>query len=282
MSMDQQLNVSNLQHLAVPTVGLKRHQAYLKQSLVTAARPDKHNRKVTWGDLMTKKKVLATASMLVVILLAAATVSVVAPQSPHAYAESVANNSFHGVSRLSSDQLEALNQRLQSNALDELNAAKQAKDLQILTYAEFQKLEPQQVQQLSTDGPISQGAGPTSLDSSSLKYLKFTDANGATHIIGVDKSGMPIMVMIFNNQNGTESGTVQMMGENGQPGAQGGWVSAGGAPAPGTQPATTGCRNVDGQMHCTTNGGQGAQPTCQTTADGKVSCIASGSAQAKQ
>ena len=218
---------------------------------------------------MLRKKIIIPSLTTVVAILAVLAISVFSAQSPAAYAEQVANEGLHQVAQLSPEQKAELDKRIQSDAAKELQATKDAKDLQVLTYDQVKSLTPQMQTMHVTANDSS--SGPSTLDPSNLKYLRFTASDGSTHVIGLDSKGFPTMVMVFNLGGDPNAGLIQMNGGDSD-GMGAGMVTVGGASgAVDTQGhPTTGCKTEDGEVHCTTNGG--AAPNCQTDADGKVTC----------
>ena len=267
-SMDQRrISDNNFQQLAVPTAKLSAHQAQLKQALLAASRSDTQT-KLKWRETMFRKKVIIPSLTTVVAVLAVLAISIFSTQSPAAYAEQVASAGLHQVAQLSPEQKAELDKRIQSDAAKELQAAKDAKDLQVLTFDQVKKLTPQMQTMRITANDSSTGS--STLDPSGLKYLRFTASDGSTHVIGLNSKGFPTMVMVFNLGGNPNAGTMQV---NGEDGAGAGTITVG---EPGDDKntdghAATSCSNQNGEMHCTTSG-TGTAPNCQTEDDGKVTC----------
>jgi|GEM_PF-2211347 len=274
-SMNQRsISTHKLEQLAVPTVKFDAHQAQLKQALVAASRSKQTtNINEVWSYIMNKRKFVLSGAAMTLAIVGVLAFSLFSGPSQAAYAEQLTNQGLQRVDKLSTDEKQDLNARLNGNAEDELKAAKEAKDLQVLTYAEFQKLSPQ-VSNIRVHGP-NNTPGPDSLNPAKLKYLKYTTADGFTHIIGVGADGLPAMIMAFRNSGGTQEGTTQMMDRN-DDGA--GTVEIQGSTGPEShgQPNGAGCvTSSGGEVHCTTSGG--GSPTCQTEANGATSCSSTAS-----
>jgi len=270
--MDQRrLDTIDLQQLAVPTAQLSAHQAHLKQALVAASRSDTQTKlSPKWRETMFKKKIIIPALSTMLAIVAILAISVFTTPSLTAYAEQVASEGLQHVSQLSPAQQEELNNRIKSDAASELAAAKEAKDLQVLTFDQVKKLTPQ-MQTMRVSGNDS-SSGPSTLNPGSLQYLRFTASDGSIHVIGLDSKGFPTMVMVFNLGGNSNAGTMQV---NSSDGFGAGTVTIGGqTDGTSTGQATNNCSNVNGEIHCTTNG-SGTAPNCHTESDGKVTCMQS-------
>jgi hypothetical protein len=260
-----------LQRMMVPTVAMEQHQVHLKQALLAASYPANKTAKTRWSNLMryTKKPKFIVSGLT----MAFAAVAIVAFSTftslGSVSAAELTQQSLDKVSQLSPTAQKALDERVNGDPKAELRAARSAKDLEILTYDQFKNLSLGGPNNITVHGPNGGTAGPDSLDPSSLKYLKYTDASGATHIIGVDKNGLPSLIMVFRDKDGTQSGSVMVTG--GGHGA--GTMTMGTGPVSGdTNSGMSSCTAVaGGQPTCTSSGG--GSPTCQTDSDGKVTCM---------
>jgi lipoprotein-anchoring transpeptidase ErfK/SrfK len=135
---------------------------------------------------MSKKPLLAG------ITLGAATIAVAAsafitPQSTTAHAQNLAKQSAKAVAKLSPTEKQQLSQKGAYNPEGNLQEAQSAKDLQTLTYDQIKnQLPPSHPQQTSGH---SSGNGA---DLSTLKYLKYTNSQGITVILGINKDNLPV------------------------------------------------------------------------------------------
>jgi hypothetical protein len=216
-----------LQRLTVPTAptaSLKPHQVQLKQALLAASRPQRASKLPSslnqviqeWRDFMSrnmsKKKFIISGATLGFTALAIVAISLFGTQSPDAYAEQLAAQGVQKVSKLSPEQQQALNQQLDGgNALADLKTAQQAKDLTVLTYDQVVKQEPQ-IGISDVRIPNTTGSGSTWINLQSLKYLRYTDAQGATHILGVDAQGVPALELIFQTSSAKTTASAQGAG----------------------------------------------------------------------
>jgi hypothetical protein len=267
-----QVNDKNLQQLAVPTVTLKAHQVQLKHALLAASRPTKNNYKQRWSNLMSKPKFIVSGAGMAFAVLAILAVSTFTNFGSVSAAE-LTQHGLNTLSHMSPGDIRALDMRINSDPTAELQAAKQAKDLKVYTYDELQKQDPQSPKLVSQPGKA--GAlddAPTHNDPKSLKYLRFTSKDGATHTIGVNKDGLPIMVMVSrNNQNGSSEGSVMVQDSAGESGTA--------TSGSGTPEGMVSCGSgSDGKTTCTNSDGSSAPtPNCQKTSDGGTMCSSSAS-----
>ena len=270
-----------LRKLNIPTVSMKSHQVHLKQALLAASYPQNTITKTRWSNLMqrvSKPKFIMSGATMVIAIVAVVAFSVFTTLRPVS-AEQLTQQSLTKVSQLTPTQEQELAIQVNANPESELQAAKNAKDLQILTYQQFRQLQPQ-ASTISINAPNGGAPGPTSLDPASLKYLKYTTADGATHIIGVGKDGLPVLIMSFKqNSDGSSEGSVQV-----QAGASGQMTTGvGGQAGPGAAgPAgMTACSSAeDGKVSCTNSDGSAAPaPNCQNLGNGEVTCSSSATAQ---
>jgi hypothetical protein len=269
-SMDD-LTQAKLQKLTVPIVDMKQHQVQLRRALLAASHPANQTTKKRWSNLMTKPKFIVSSVTLAFTALALMAFCVFANLSPASAAE-LTQHSLNKVVQLSPAEQKELDMRVKGDPKAELEAAKNAKDLTVLTYAQLQESTPQP-DGIAIHGPDSGTPGPSTLDPTSLKYLRYTDAQGATHIIGVGKDGLPSLVMVFSTKNGAQSGSVKVNSSGASK------MTMGGSSTAGTDSLrdSASCSNVNGQVTCTTSGG--GSPECKTFSDGKVTCTQAPSTQ---
>jgi hypothetical protein len=204
------INQRTLTELAVPAV-ITEHQAKLRQALFAAAPSNTNNKLSKWGMFMTKKKFILSGATVGLVAVTVLAVSLFGGQSQAAYAEQLTSQSLQDFSKLPPDAQQSLDSRINANAASELQAAENAPDLKVLTYDQIKQLTPRAAM-LTAQDPNAPGPGPVSLDLQSLKYLSYTDDQGATHVIGVDSQGLPAIIMVFQDNGDMHSGSVQVMG----------------------------------------------------------------------
>jgi hypothetical protein len=188
-----------LQKMTVPAVSMKSHQVHLKQALLAASYPTDKITKRRWSIFMTKKKFMLSGLTMTFAALVILVISVITILSPVS-AEELTQQSLNKVTQLSPAQEQQLEKRVNADPKAELQAAKAAKDLKILTYEQFQQLMPQ-ANTISAHDPNDSSPGPSTLNPASLKYLRYTSADGATHIIGVGNDGLPVLIMTFKQNS---------------------------------------------------------------------------------
>lgn len=213
---------------------------------------------------MTKPKFVVSGLGLAFTAMAFVAIVSLTGLKPASAAE-LTQHGLNKVAQLSVSDQKALDLRVKGDSKAELEAAKNAKDLTVLTYAQFKQSTPQ-ADIVWMHGPNAGTAGPQTLDPTSLKYLRYTDAQGAKHIIGVDKDGMPSLVLIFDAKNNQQHGMMKATSSH-----DAGQMTVG-SPEPdakGLQPKSSSCNDINGHVTCT---GDGGTPNCQTANDGKVTC----------
>jgi hypothetical protein len=249
-----------LQKLTVPTAALDAHQAQLKQALLASSQPSENNLKHTWRVLMRKKRFVIPSLATVMVAVVLVVGIMVQAQRPVSAIE-LTQRSLGKVSALTFEQRQALDSKLNGDAERELQAARKAKDLQVLSYEEYTK----QLQSSADPSPLR--GDDQSL--TSLHYLIYTSADGMRHVIGVNDDNLPVIIMTSRHTgDGGQQGSVMMLRDKGGPGA-----SAAGAPPEASMGGSTQCAMVAGNDKpvCTT-GGVAPTPICQTEANGSVMC----------
>lgn len=201
--MKQFLTNKELEHLAVPMFAMKQHQSQLKHALLSSSQQPTLASKLTkgWNKFMTAKP-LALAGATLVAAVAITATSLLMPGST-ASAQSVAKDSLQALAKLPADQL--TNGTIAVNSEQQLRDAQKAADLTLLTYDQVAKQYPMVV-----------GIGPEGLldgkmpDLKALKFLKYTDAQGNTVFLGVDKNQLPVYSTIAIGEGVSQSsGTTQ-------------------------------------------------------------------------
>ena len=225
-----------------------------------------------------KPKFIVSGAMMTLAVMAIVAFSLFTTLKP-ASAEELTQQSLTKVSQLSPEALHELDLKVNGDPKAELQAAKNAKDLQILTYDQLQKLDDGSPSTARTGPTDTSNDGPSSLDAQSLKYLRYTDNDGTVHTIGVGKDGLPVIVMTFrNNGDGSSEGSVQVTGgKSGQMSTS----MSGQASATAMPTGVTSCKaGDDGKMTCTNADGSAAPaPNCQTQSNGSIMCSASAMTQ---
>jgi hypothetical protein len=245
-----------LQDMAVPTVATKSHQVQLKQALLAASLPPQQTAKQNWRNLMTKPKFIISSAVFAI--LATIALGVFTIQQTVSAAE-LTRQSLDKVSQLSPSELQELDLRIGGNPKAELEAAKNAKDLKVMTYEEYSKL--------TTQGEVRQLPDNKVPSPKSLKYLRYTDKDEAVHTIGVDKDGLPVIVMVSKQgKDGSGQSSVQL-----EAGGSGAVVDGPTGSAPGGM--STCSAEANSQPVCTNSDGSPApMSNCQTLSNGNVTC----------
>lgn len=220
---------------------------------------------------MRKKKIVlpSLATALVAVILAVGII--VQTQLPVSAAE-LTQRSIGAVSSLSPSERKMLDTRVNGDAQKELETARKAKDLKVLTYEEYKK-------QAAHGSGVSGGPGgapglPSGgradvPDMAKLHYLVYTSNDGTHHVIGVDDDDLPVLIMAYRSgSDGSEQGSVMMVEGKGETGS-----SAAGGPGAGQGAGSTQCLQEPGSDKpvCTTTDGAPA-PNCTHEADGSTKC----------
>lgn len=225
----------NLEELKVPAPDINQHQMSLRKALLSSSHWDKKTRfnNFLWKggeEIITMKRFLSVGIIALVMIVAMLFI-VYSPLSQNntqrAYAEQIAQASVQAVSNLTPSQLQTLKQKLPADPDELLQEAKNAKDLQTLTYDQFIS-EYGNIRlgtggmTISTNGHITPpvlpqitGApSPETLDMHNLKFLQFTDANGDKVVMGINQNDLPIF-FFGKGKNGNQFGAVR---DSGKPG----------------------------------------------------------------
>ena len=161
--------IKKLENLDLPEVELPSHQRRLKMALLNANH---------WKGEKTTMSLLKKAVPVGGIIAIVAIIAVLSIGSrgtmPQAYAQEIAQKSYHTVASLPPDKQEELKHTIGIDARDLLKEAQSAKDLKTLTYDQF----------------VSENPAPPDPDGKlhTLKFLQFTSANGQTVILGIDQN----------------------------------------------------------------------------------------------
>jgi hypothetical protein len=275
--------LDGFQNMAVPVVTMKPHHVQLKQAIFAASRPDNTNMSPShtlgsinrgWSIFMTKKRIAFSGLAMLLVIAAATTFTMFNGQSPTAHAQELTKQSIGAVTKLTPEQQKALNQQVHGDALADLQAAKQAKDLKALTYEEATKEFPRMM-------TIPDRGQNSDLNLQKLKYLRYTDAQGSTHILGISSTGLPVLQMVFNDANGEESGMMGIQSEGSNSGTM--TIGTPGPNADNPPAGSNGCsKTTEGGMQCSGSGA--ANMLCTTTSvdNGGTTCSSGTSSQDAQ
>jgi hypothetical protein len=228
----------NLEALETPAPDTKQHQVLLKKALLTSSYWDKKSSFreffLKGGEEITTMKKFLSVGIIVTVMIVATLFIVFSPLSlennntQRVYAEQIAQASSQAVSNLTPSQLQALKQKLPADPDELLQEAKNAKDLQMLTYDQF--ISEYGNAQLSTGGMIISANGhiiptmlpqitgaptPETLDRHNLKFLQFTDANGDKVVMGINQSDLPVF-FFGKGKDGSQFGAIRDSGKPGQ------------------------------------------------------------------
>lgn len=193
--MKKLFNDSQLEAMAVPSVTMKQHQLQLKRALLSSGTiksvPARNHK--GWKAIMSKKPLALAGLTLGVAVVALTAGAFIAPKNSVATAaQEAAQQSSAALNKLSPDERGELEQRIQNDPQAQLKEAQAAKDLQLLSYAEASAIMP----------PPPKAAGPAANNKSEpnlkiLKYLKYTNSQGATVILGIDANKIPVISLIM-------------------------------------------------------------------------------------
>jgi len=192
---------------------------------------------------MSKKPLLISGLTFGIAVVALTAGAFIVPQGSTASAQGLAKNSAKAVAQLSPAAKQELMTSTKTNVDDQLKAAQSAKDLETLTY-------DQVMSRYAHALPPTDGKGP---DLHSLKFLKYTDDQGATVVLGLDSHNLPVFCTVMMGDpsgvpgNGPASmhfeGSASAGADSGAPGAAGAGgpgFTTGGAQVGGDGPTTVG------------------------------------------
>jgi hypothetical protein len=182
-----------IENIHIKPIIMPHHQRALRENLLTAShwKSQKKEMFLFWkgGEEIMKKKKFATIGIaLCSIAFAVLFTYIVLPNNTKtAYAEQVAEKTFETFVSLPEDKKQALQKKFSADAKELLQQAKTAKDLKMLTYEEFADEFPLP--------PAPDKEGEKKLQS--LQFLQFTDKDGGTVVLGIDKdSNLPLLVQV--------------------------------------------------------------------------------------
>lgn len=233
----------NLETLKIPEPDTKQHQAQLKNALLSSSHWYKKTNFFDFfekgGEEITVMKRFLNLGIIALVLIVAALFVLFSPMhtnTQRAYAEQLAQDSSQAVAQLTPSELQKLKQRLPLGPDVLLQEAKNAKDLQTLTYEQFVNEYPQIKRTVSTNtqpqgqiikrqdnGDVIYAQSPTGalpskffgmpefLDMHKLKFLQFTDTNGSKIVLGIDQNNLPVFVY-GQGKDGNTFGAVRVSG----------------------------------------------------------------------
>jgi hypothetical protein len=203
---------NNLNTMTLPTIEVEKHQQKLRRALLTSSHWDKKSSFLSevivflkGGDKHMINKLALSGLFIAVLALGIFALARLQAGNSTAYAKELAQKSIQAVSNLTPEQLQTLKQRLPNDPNEILDEAKNAKDLQTLTYDQFVGSYPQV--QMSTNGGFMgiTGKGPLpvpsdalqsdTMDMRSFKFLQFTNKNGDKVVVGIDQNNLPTFAM---------------------------------------------------------------------------------------
>lgn len=235
----------HLEHMQIPTLTVKKFASQLEKELMSASSWNKKSnfRDFLWKggeNIMIQHKIITSGIAFgVMAIVIAGGIFLLPNNTKTAYAEQIAQQSYHALSHLSPDKLQDLKQRLPVDPNDLLSEAKNAKDLQTITYDQFVKYTPQikmRVGMVSGKGEGDQLpplGTPETMDMHNYKFLQFTDPNGYKVILGIDENNLPVFAfgrgkdgsafgMVHKvGGKGPETGSVRIEGKDGPPDMKG-------------------------------------------------------------
>jgi hypothetical protein len=233
--------------------------------------PVENTIKHTWRVLMRKKRIVIPSLATAMVAVALAVGIILQTQLPVSAAE-LTQRSISTVSSLSPDERKQLDTRINGDVQKELEAAKKAKDLKVLTYEEYKKQAaggPGATGGPSDKSELPNGDRADAPDMTKLHYLVYTSSDGVHHVIGVDDNDLPVMVMAYRSApDGGQQGSVLMVDGQRKAG-----TSTAGDPSTAPVSGSTQCMQEAGSDKpvCTTTDGAPA-PTCTHEADGSTKC----------
>lgn len=233
--MTDNFTEDRLTKLARPTVELKRHQQALRRTLLASSHWDKKPSLLSnfilhevWkgSEKNMNYKRLALSGLVVAVLVAGVlAMSIIRPGNSTAYAKEIAQHSLQTVSRLSTEEKEKLEIRVDTETL--LKEAQNAKDLTVLTYDQVKDMLPNESEpgvvthencpeKGSEEGGIityenhpEKGQEPEKSlvicgkppkeDTEKLeqaKFLRFTSSQGLKVLMGIDQDNLPTFTLV--------------------------------------------------------------------------------------
>jgi hypothetical protein len=210
--MNKEDLIKKLEHLDLPEVELHGHQRRLRMALLNSG---------YWKGGITNmslfKKVVPAGAIIAAVTIVMAVVLSINGAAEQVSAQEIAQKSYQAISVLTDVEQDSLKKELHTvDGLDELlDEALNAEDLTILTYDEFVSQcsdvvppflpceEPADMQSLNVvayEGSVSQAMesmdSPIEESMQNMGFIKFTDSDGITNIIGIDgDSNLPVLAI---------------------------------------------------------------------------------------
>ncbi|HSW87784.1 MAG TPA: hypothetical protein VLG12_01335 [Candidatus Saccharimonadales bacterium] len=196
----------SLENINVKQIDMPRHRTELRRTLLTSPYWERKQiqKFLFWKggeEIVRNKFVTAGAVLGVTVVILAASFVFLPKNAKMAYAEEVAQKSYQAVSSLNPDDKEALKQKVHMDPTQLLQEAKSARDLKSLTYDEFVRQYPQIKMSFSTNDPVATDPNstppeisgtPDAMDMHNLTFLAFTDTDGRSVVLGIDKNNLPV------------------------------------------------------------------------------------------
>lgn len=176
----------------MPTIEISKHKQALRHAILTSSHWDNKPSRLTNSAL---KHVAVSSLVIAIFVLGVIAISSNKSNGSAVHAKELAQKTYQAVSKLPAEQQTKVSNTLGFDSRTALQEAYNAKDLKSLTYEEFatksHPLPP------DPDGKLKK-----------LKFLEYTNKDGANIIIGIDPStNLPLFGSISYtvSQNPTEN-----------------------------------------------------------------------------
>ncbi len=183
-----------LKKVKVPVVEMNKHKERLRRALLTSSHWDGRSSLVN----MKYKRLALSGAVVAVLAIGLFTKVGIDSGSFAAYAKEIAKKGMQTVSRLSTEQEKALEERFKADTDTLLNEALKAPDLRVLTYDQFEKLAGSKKQRLEMRRQGILMEDPTlEKDPAELKqakFLLFTGSQGGLVFIGFSEDNLPLII----------------------------------------------------------------------------------------
>lgn len=165
--------IKKLENLDLPEVELPSHQRRLKMALLNSG----YFKKQFTMSTLLRKFTLPVGAVALVAIIAVGVISFTG-QPSQASAQEIAKKTYQTVVNLPADQQAKVSGTLGFDSRTALQEAMNAKDLKAFTYDEFAGSAPLPP---DPDGKLH-----------TLKFLQYTNADGASVILGIDENDLPV------------------------------------------------------------------------------------------
>lgn len=199
---------TSLEKITMQQIDMQNYRTALRRALLTSPYWNKKqtNTFLFWkgGEEIMKMRNIATIGIAFsVMAIALISLSIFIPKNAKtAYAQELAQKSYHAVSILTPNEQEILRQKVHMDPRELLQETKNAKDLKVLTYDQFVNQNPEIKMNFSTGGKMADdmpqlppGPDTQKMDMQNLKFLQFTDTTGQKVILGIDKNDLPVFAL---------------------------------------------------------------------------------------